>query len=163
MYHLWKYVYGARKCKSMLRPCVSVLNLGIRVCSCINLSESLVKSAFNITHSRSEIEWSSLLKCLATGSPLLLSPTLYSCLAHIDNRPTLDKCSSRQESPLHQPLPVKKCMKSKCQICNIIDTRPSLKIPRTNITVLPLQSVGRSNFDKGRHNLTTLIHKTDIY
>ena len=29
-------------------------------------------------------------------------------------------------------------------------------------SVLPLRSVGRSNFDKGRHNLTTLIHKTDI-
>ena len=31
------------------------------------------------------------------------------------------------------------------------------------IYVLPLRSVGRSNFDKGRHNLTTLINKTDIY
>ena len=30
-------------------------------------------------------------------------------------------------------------------------------------SVLPLRSVGRSNFDKGRHNLTTLIHETDIY
>ena len=29
----------------------------------------------------------------------------------------------------------KKCMKSRCQICNIIDTRPSLKIPGTNIAV----------------------------
>ena len=29
----------------------------------------------------------------------------------------------------------KKCMKSRCQICNIIDTRPSLKIPGNNITV----------------------------
>ena len=27
--------------------------------------------------------------------------------------------------------------KSRCQICNIIDTRPSFKIPRTNITVRP--------------------------
>ena len=27
--------------------------------------------------------------------------------------------------------------KSRCQICNIIDTRPSLKIPGTNITVWP--------------------------
>ena len=27
---------------------------------------------------------------------------------YVDNRPTLDKCSSRQESPLHQPLPVAK-------------------------------------------------------
>ena len=31
----------------------------------------------------------------------------------------------------------KKCMKSRCQICNIIDTRPCLKIPGTNITVRP--------------------------
>ena len=31
----------------------------------------------------------------------------------------------------------KKCMKPRCQICNIIDTRPSLKIPGTNITVRP--------------------------
>ena len=54
MYHLWKYVYGARK--SMLRPCVSVLNLRIRVCSCINLFALLEKSPFNITHSRSLIE-----------------------------------------------------------------------------------------------------------
>ena len=46
-------------------------------------------------------------------------------------------CSSRKESPLHQPLPVKKCMKSRCQLCNIIDTRPSLKIPGTNITERP--------------------------
>ena len=30
-------------------------------------------------------------------------------------------------------------------------------------SVLPLRSVGRSNFDKGRHNLTTFIHKTDNY
>ena len=31
----------------------------------------------------------------------------------------------------------KKCMKSICQICNIIDTRARLKIPGTNITVRP--------------------------
>ena len=31
----------------------------------------------------------------------------------------------------------KKCMKSTCQMCEIIDTRPSLKIPGTNITVRP--------------------------
>ena len=49
-------MYGARKSKSMLRPCVSVLNLRIRVCSCVNLSSLLEKSPFNITHSRSEIE-----------------------------------------------------------------------------------------------------------
>ena len=29
--------------------------------------------------------------------------------------------------------------------------------------MLPLRSVGRCNFDKGRHNLTTLIQETDIY
>ena len=27
VYHLWKYVYGVRKCKSWLMPCVSVFNL----------------------------------------------------------------------------------------------------------------------------------------
>ena len=48
MYHLWKYVYGARKSKSMLRPCVSVLNLRIRACSCVNLSSLLEKSPFNL-------------------------------------------------------------------------------------------------------------------
>ena len=32
---------------------------------------------FNITHSRSEIEWFGLLKCLATGSPLLLCQMLF--------------------------------------------------------------------------------------
>ena len=47
MYHLCKYVYGARKSKSMLRPCVSVLNLRIRVCSCVNLSSLLEKSPNN--------------------------------------------------------------------------------------------------------------------
>ena len=56
MYHLWKYVYGASKSTSWLRPCVSVLNLRMRVCSSINLSSLLEKSPFNITHSRSEIE-----------------------------------------------------------------------------------------------------------
>ena len=48
----------------------------------INLSVMLEKSPFNITHSRSEIEWSGLLKCLATDSPLLLSRMLscdFSC------------------------------------------------------------------------------------
>ena len=30
-------------------------------------------------------------------------------------------------------------------------------------SMLPLRSVGRSNLDKGRHNLTTLIQETDIY
>ena len=30
-------------------------------------------------------------------------------------------------------------------------------------SMLPLRSVGRSNFDMGRHNLTRLIQETDIY
>ena len=49
----------------------------MRVCSSINVSVLLEKSLFNITHSRSQIEWSGLLKCLATGSPLLLPPMLF--------------------------------------------------------------------------------------
>ena len=52
---------------------MSVFNLRMRFCSSINLSALLQKSSFNITHSRSQIEWPGLLKCLATGSPLLLS------------------------------------------------------------------------------------------
>ena len=56
IFHLWKYVYGARKSKSWLRSCVSVLNLRMRVCSSINLFALLEKSPFNITHSRSQIE-----------------------------------------------------------------------------------------------------------
>ena len=80
--HLLKYEYGVRKSMSWLRPCVSVFNLRMRVCSSINLSVMLENSPFNITHSRSEIESSGLLKCLATGSPLLLPRILlcdYSC------------------------------------------------------------------------------------
>ena len=76
MYHLWKYVYGVRRSKSWCRPCVSVFNLRMRVCSSINLSVLFDKSPFNITHSRSQIEWSGLLMCLASGSPLLLSRIL---------------------------------------------------------------------------------------
>ena len=68
---------GVRKSKSWFRPCVSVFNLLMRVCSSINLSVLLEKSPFNITHSRTQIEWSGLLKCLATGSPLLLSRMLF--------------------------------------------------------------------------------------
>ena len=45
----------------------------MRVCSSPNLSVLLEKSPFNRIRSRSEIEWSGLLKSLATGSPLLLS------------------------------------------------------------------------------------------
>ena len=56
---------------------MSVFNLRMRVCSSINLSALLEKSPFTITHSRSQIEWSGLLKCLATGSPLLLSHMIF--------------------------------------------------------------------------------------
>ena len=56
---------------------MSVFNLQMRVCSSIDLCVLLEKSPFNITHSRSQIEWSSLLKCLATGIPLLLSLMLF--------------------------------------------------------------------------------------
>ena len=56
---------------------MSVFNLRMRVCSSINLSVFLEKSHFNITHSRSQNERSGLLKCLATGSPLLLSRMLF--------------------------------------------------------------------------------------
>ena len=78
MYHLWKYVYGARKSKSMLRPCVSVLNLRIRVCSCINLSALLEKSPKGLPvarhfnkpdHSISDLE------CVPQGS--VLGPMLF--------------------------------------------------------------------------------------
>ena len=70
-------MYGVRKSKSWLRLYVSVLKLRMRVCSSINLSVLLEKSPFNVTHSRSHIVWSCLLKCLATGSPLLLSRMLF--------------------------------------------------------------------------------------
>ena len=56
---------------------MSVLGLRMRVCSCITLPVPLEKSPFDITHSRSEIEWSGLMKCLATGSALLLSWILF--------------------------------------------------------------------------------------
>ena len=56
---------------------MSIFNLRMRFCSSINLSVLLEKSPFNITHSRSKIEWSGLLKCLAIGSPLLLSRMLF--------------------------------------------------------------------------------------
>ena len=65
--------------------CVSVFNLPMRVCSSINLSVLLEKSPFNGTHSRSQIEWSSLLKCLATGSPLLLSGMLF-VIVHTESK-----------------------------------------------------------------------------
>ena len=49
--HLWKYVCGARKAKPWLRPCVSVINLRMRVCSSINQCVLLEKSPLNMTHS----------------------------------------------------------------------------------------------------------------
>ena len=73
MYHLLKYECGVRKSKSWLWHC----ECRFSICSSINLSVQLEKFAFNITHSRSEIEWSGLLKCLATGSPLMLSLMLF--------------------------------------------------------------------------------------
>ena len=51
---------------------MSVFNLPMIACSSINLFVLLEKSPFNIRQSRSEIEWSGLLKCQVTGSPLLL-------------------------------------------------------------------------------------------
>ena len=62
---------------------VSVFNLGMKVRSSINLSVLLEKSLFKITHSRSQIEWSIMLKCLATGSPLLLSLMLFCDCSYI--------------------------------------------------------------------------------
>ena len=55
--------------------------LRMRVCSSINQSVLLEKSPFYIACSRSEIEWSGVLKCLATGSPLMLSLMLF-CDCH---------------------------------------------------------------------------------
>ena len=71
-----------KKFKSWSRPCVSVFNLRMRVCSSINLSALLEKSSFNITHSWSQIEWPGLLKCMATGSPLILSRMLFCDCSH---------------------------------------------------------------------------------
>ena len=70
-------MYVIRNSKSWFRLCVSAISLSTRVCSSINLSVLLGKSPFNITHSRSQIEWHGLSKCLATGSPLLLSRMLF--------------------------------------------------------------------------------------
>ena len=64
------------ECLSWLR--LSVFNLQMRVCSSTSLPVLLEMSPFNIAHSRSDIEWSSLLKCLASGSPLLFSRILLS-------------------------------------------------------------------------------------
>ena len=51
-------------------------------------------STFNITHSRSEIEWSGLMKCLAIGNILLLSWILLcdysSSLMMVDVSPDVD-------------------------------------------------------------------------
>ena len=45
----------------------------------------LEKSPFNITHSMSDMQWSGLLKCLATGSPLLLSRMLF-VIVHTESK-----------------------------------------------------------------------------
>ena len=63
-------------CKNVLVWTIPV-HLLMRVCSSINLSVLLENSPFNITLSWSVIEWSGLLKCLANGSPLLLSLMLF--------------------------------------------------------------------------------------
>ena len=66
---------------------------------------------------------------------------------HLFSSTTL--CAHRQPANLKQMLVktristtqpstgINKYMKSRCQICNIVDIRPSLKIPGTNITVRP--------------------------
>ena len=54
----------------------------MRICSSINLSVLLEKSPFNITYSRSEIEWSGLLKCLATGSPIVVVTDNFFVIVH---------------------------------------------------------------------------------
>ena len=65
-------MYGVRKSKSWFRPCVSVFNLRMSlffyqsVCADREIS-------FQITRSRSQIEWYGLVKCLATGSPVVVS------------------------------------------------------------------------------------------
>ena len=63
VYHLWMYVFGEGKNKSWPRPIVPVFNLRLRGCYSINLFVLLEKSSFNLTHSRSQIEWSGLLNC----------------------------------------------------------------------------------------------------
>ena len=55
VYHLLKYVSGVRKSKTW--PCVTVFNLRMRFCSSKNVSALVEMSSFNITHSRSQIEW----------------------------------------------------------------------------------------------------------
>ena len=56
--------------------CVGIQVAKMRFCSSINQSVLLEKSSFIVAQSRSQIEWSGLLKCLSTGSPLLLSRML---------------------------------------------------------------------------------------
>ena len=60
------------ECLSLGISLVSVFNLRMIFCSSINHSVLLEKSPFNITHSRSVIGLSGMLKCIATGSPLSL-------------------------------------------------------------------------------------------
>ena len=69
--HMLFFNLGMRVCSSIF------VLLSFYLCSSITLSVLLEKSPFNITHSRSEIEWSSLLMCLVTGSAFLLSVILF--------------------------------------------------------------------------------------
>ena len=52
---------------------MSIFNLRMRVSSSINLYVLLEKSPLNIAHSRSEIGWSGLLKCIFSDITWLLS------------------------------------------------------------------------------------------
>ena len=56
-----KHAEGERKSKFLLKPCPSVFNLRIGVCSCMNLSLLLGKFVFKIIRSTSEIEETCLL------------------------------------------------------------------------------------------------------
>ena len=60
-------------------------NLKMAVCTCITRSALSERSPFNIKHLRSEIEWSGLLKSLATGCLLLLLLILF-VIIHADSK-----------------------------------------------------------------------------
>ena len=71
--------------------------------------------------------------------------------AHVDNCQTSSKSLSRQESPLHQPLLAKRCMTARCQICEVMDARPSLKIKGADFIVRP------GNYNCNSSNVVYLI------
>ena len=52
----------------------------MRVCSSVNVCMLLEKTPFNIKHSGTEIEWSGMLKCQATGSLLLFPRIIFLCV-----------------------------------------------------------------------------------